>query len=913
MDHFLLPAHPIIQNNSVPYVCTEPYDGGPFETYGERKGKEWLTIKGEQQDLLDVAIREDLKPTSTREQESLFQTWLFFGLLQTLLGSFYREGDYVYSEDGVSYVTTHLLLRHLDQALRIRDKSNFNASKEALGSAAKCLRVVTVLQRTAQPDFDWRIHLSIASVCELFSTAVTAGYQALDIAAPHVPALGGVSVHFIKEAKINMLRAGWCPSEVFAATNKFQSLQMLYLLSRIDKSELTRDHSQCTINTCHYHQINAKEYKSRHRDVGCQCNDVRVDEESVRRIIQAGHLPLLNITGPQDSVKVEVVQSTCTTSYVALSHVWADGMGNPHANSLPACQLAHLGRLALTLHAKIAEYGYEKPTSQKQSVPVKLLSSFASLFRKRQSSVADIAVAEPEAEPEPMLIWLDTLCCPVSPIEVKRLAISRMKETYLNAAHVLVLDAGCSLVALREIESYEAIARVMTSGWTTRLWTLQEGVLAQRLWFQFRDGPEDVLNLFVRLFQEYREDFRKIKIFSDVYKEDWFSMFRSFQIDKIVPQSRGVGLDFASLDRALQSRSCSVASDEAICVSTMLNLSLKELLDPTVPATAEARMAKVWELVAKKYGGIPRGCISLDFPRLGTKGYGWAPRTLLNTSNPDFAAEQPINRAAARLPKWTTPDICTLTESGLIVKCPGFLLRPRIYQDDEGRNPWPYFERKIPETVVPFRGSDGVTYGFTLLDTDKDAALSDPSSSSSNYPLHDLIESGKCAIIRLDEHEPSRIQLWQGLVCDVQGSAVPEGGAPIPLANHKRIVIENLSLTPPWLALFSTAEEIAHRLRADPLTKQIRILEQHGKGKEDELNSALRTLEGKIEEAAKMAISHSCIDGELVKGLELIFGGKGRCGQDVEVWKALPMVIKEWFHSDFEGVVRDERQEWCLQ
>lgn len=912
MDHFLLPAHPTIQNIKVPYVCSEPYDGGPFSTYGERKGKEWLTIKGEQQDLLDVAIHEGLEPPSTREQESLFQTWLFFGLLQTLLGSVYRQDNYVYVEGGASYVTTHLLIPHLDQVLRIRDKSNSDAKKEALGSAARCLRIVTVLLRTVQPDFDWRIRLSIASVCELFSTAVIAGYQALDIATSHLPATGSVSAHFIKEAKVNMLRAGWCPSEISAVTNKFQSLQMLYLLSRIDKTEIARDHSQCTTKLCRYHQIRAEEYKSKHRDVGCQCKDVGVDEESVRGIIQAGHLPLLKITGSQDSVRIEIVESSPKKPYVALSHVWADGMGNPHANSLPACQLAYLGQLTRTLRATIAKY--ETLVPQGQSVPAKLLSSFASLFRKRQIPVADTAVMDPEVEPEPMLIWLDTLCCPVSPLEIKRLAISRMKETYLDAAHVLVLDAGCSGVTLQDIQSYESIARVMTSGWTTRLWTLQEGVLGQKLWFQFRDGPEDVLNLFVRLFQEYKQDFRKISIFSDVCKEYWFSMFRSFQLNKLPPPSRGVGLDFVALDRGLQNRSCSVASDEAICISTMLNLSLKELLHPTVPPTAEARMAKVWAMVARKYGGIPQGVISLEFPRLVEKGYGWAPRTLLSASELENSSEQPINRAAARMPKWTTPNLCTLTKNGLVVKCSGFLLRPRTHQDDLGRNPWPFFERKIPESVVPFRSDNGLMYGFSLLDTDEDAALSDLSSNSSTHPLHDLVESGNCALLHLEERSASDIQLWQGLSCTAVGPSTGENGSQISVANYRRVVIENLSLTPSWEALFATAEDIALRLRADPLTKKIRMLQlQDKEEKEAELSSAVKTLEKKIEDAAKGAVSESGADGELVKWLEFMFGGKGRSGRDLEVWKALSLTIKEWFYGDFEGVIRGEAQEWCLQ
>ena len=41
MEHHLLPK-PCTQVFKVPYVCEEEYDGGPFITYPERKGKPWL-------------------------------------------------------------------------------------------------------------------------------------------------------------------------------------------------------------------------------------------------------------------------------------------------------------------------------------------------------------------------------------------------------------------------------------------------------------------------------------------------------------------------------------------------------------------------------------------------------------------------------------------------------------------------------------------------------------------------------------------------------------------------------------------------------------------------------------------------------------------------------------------------------
>jgi hypothetical protein len=45
-------------------------------------------------------------------------------------------------------------------------------------------------------------------------------------------------------------------------------------------------------------------------------------------------------------LSVKLVESTGDICYVAISHVWADGLGNPFGNALPRCQLIGLQNLA---------------------------------------------------------------------------------------------------------------------------------------------------------------------------------------------------------------------------------------------------------------------------------------------------------------------------------------------------------------------------------------------------------------------------------------------------------------------------------------------------------------------------------------------------------------------------------------
>ena len=77
----------------------------------------------------------------------------------------------------------------------------------------------------------------------------------------------------------------------------------------------------------------------------------------------------------------------------------------------------------------------------------------------------------------------------MSPDASKTEALEKMRETYEDATHVLVLDPSLEGWDSSKYYALESMVRMFTCGWMQRLWTLQEGTLAQRLWFQFSQGP----------------------------------------------------------------------------------------------------------------------------------------------------------------------------------------------------------------------------------------------------------------------------------------------------------------------------------------------------------------------------------------------------------------------------------------
>ncbi|OJJ63386.1 hypothetical protein ASPSYDRAFT_53088 [Aspergillus sydowii CBS 593.65] len=129
--------------------------------------------------------------------------------------------------------------------------------------------------------------------------------------------------------------------------------------------------------------------------------------------------------------------------YVTISHVWSDGLGNPHDNELPYCQLVYIQGLVNVLY----------PESQR-----------------------------------PVKFWLDTLCIPVGTREsaFRRLAINRMGKTFRRSDKTLALDNSLMTQEPDDMDWVELNMRIKYCPWVTRAWTLLEGRVGKELLFQFK-------------------------------------------------------------------------------------------------------------------------------------------------------------------------------------------------------------------------------------------------------------------------------------------------------------------------------------------------------------------------------------------------------------------------------------------
>ena len=337
---------------------------------------------------------------------------------------------------------------------------------------------------------------------------------------------------------------------------------------------------------------------------------------------------------------------------VAISHVWKDGLGNPSANTLPACQLSRLQELANGLYPK-----------RSGAIPFYIDTLLIPHSRKNPT---------PEQKAQ------------------KTRALSDMEWTYKFAGRVLVLDEGLMSVKSSDLGADALAAHVLCSSWARRLWTLQEGRAMMNTYFQFQDGA---VNFFKKFGKEKKTDQKFSKWTSEL--EETHPLCKKQKIGLFLDQ-RGTGnamlfqrseafnhldpLLYETLNpvgaklfsfimttadmlhtvdspynwrerlftspqfmQAMYYRDLTERADEALVLSSMVHFSPGSAAKlHTVPENN--RLQELWRSMKL----VPQGLVFLDQQRYTEFGCGWMPKTLLSTSWP---ASRPLipGRLAATL------------------------------------------------------------------------------------------------------------------------------------------------------------------------------------------------------------------------------------------------------------------------
>lgn len=635
-----MPRDPISALPRVPYVCDEQYDGGDWLTYPIRAGWPQVVPSAE---YPDYTFSELMHPSDDQALERFLQTWIFFGLLYKVLNEheLFDAQEYVAEDAEGLYLHTRILLdrlsrwQHLVIAWPEKDRiALYNETSQCLDRAWDTMVIfispqAEFKQTHPHPGFHPAIKAALAALCDTLSEAIDQGLRLPG--KKYYRTKAWATIGWLDAQEITMRLHGWCPSEISHTRSTYNPLSAKMYLQHLRKPHIDSSHTGCDAVECMDLQINQAAYQPKHTAAGCECECIGPRLDQIVRCLEGESFPVLRLRGDQiTNVAIETVQCGLDTPYVALSHVWADGLGNPREITLPRCQLLRLKALVSSLRG-------HQPYGQHQ------------------------------CEDRDLLLWCDSLCCPVEdlsdPTEEQRrqktLALKKMRSVYAEAAYVLVLDRSLEIYNLETVGPLEAAMRIFTSPWWRRLWTFQEAFFAKSLLIVFRDNVIDLRDLMEAALLIDERELVKKAIALDVRRK-----FRSVE-----PFRHGVnnGAMLSVVVDAIQHRGVSVPEDEPLCVSTVLNLDAVAM----AASPRHQRMETLWRSMAATPPGIPKSMIFVRRPRLQSPGFRWAPATFRAPAGPAITDAWPSRAFIDD----ETASRGILTRLGLVVKISAWQMR----------------------------------------------------------------------------------------------------------------------------------------------------------------------------------------------------------------------------------------------
>jgi Heterokaryon incompatibility protein (HET) len=587
----------------------------------------------------------------TDTANELLQSWLFFGLLSAVTGKDVNI-DHFQSTDlrGRPRVDTKRLNEFLESWIQREQYAKIHGDSE--GQKVRFMRATSALNdarkfvysHCSYQNFDRDNYLDYEDGEPNSRTELTEGPpvdtamilslavlgEALQHEQPKIAVSLGNRKRFwdpqndqpktwgqSKHLRDKLVEAQWCRRDVRRLELTMRDISSVYFASsRRTLPSDTESHACCTFWNC---RVSTREVP-RHQDGSeCCCSIIPANENDIEQIVEAGNTPLMqyNAAGqltvvPLDWRKAEALK------FGALSHSWADGLVHDPQNrrGMRRCQLESLQRT----------------------------------FNR----IADIRGAHN------IPFWVDELCLPLQ-THLRGISINQIKDIYGKAFTVVVWDAGLLETKLGN-DLIEANVRISIGRWAQRLWTLQEGILAQDLRFEFRDHETaTALDLEERR-NKARDDLW------DSHHHVW-EAGHPFSSAMWSLRKRETKHQVQQVWEAVQFRSSTYPSDETICLANLLGMDVQDILKITSTGGDEElsvkRMVKFLNLLEEDVSlGIPSGIIFLPAPKLKVEGYSWAPASWMA----EQAHSYPLHR--------NLQQVAQVTRLGLSVEFPGILLYP---------------------------------------------------------------------------------------------------------------------------------------------------------------------------------------------------------------------------------------------
>lgn len=571
MDHLPLPKRAEPPKIDVPFVCHNvPESSKQFMVYAPEHG-----LALDQDGIIDVRA---LFSQPYDDQLSFVQSWLYFAPLRLVCGSNLKLDEFQkQSSDGHTILNSSSLPSCCQRIHKWLLEENHDED------ILECLRIAHRNFAVINQDNEHTRTTSFSAI--LMSIRVLYDYI-WNSDMYYTPPQNLVS-HKIPSTSLQnplpstlilrryMKDRGWCIHDI----NNLESylpVDTLYYFSTLPRSKSrTTGHENCaSFSKCNAYNF-GDEMSSGHVRKGCGCYHLKPSNpEALHKIIERGGIPLVTFHQKhRGDITLQYIEAQPSSSYVAVSHLWADGLGNQHANSMPHCQLSRMMRRVKGLQGPLQSQARQNPWNQAQRMT------------RRGWQKIEQTVMTPT-----IVCWVDVFCIPVpidpKSIELKSKAIGRMSPTYASADWVLVLDG--ELQETSSTVSYEEmLSRLLISSWNSRYWCTQEFSLARRQAIQFEDGPLEWIDM--------KTSKRALQVNNNVNKFQISPRDRLFSsllhiMPVFIPSAVGVYAEYEELDESrciqfatvwnnLLGRTSSKAKDLHCVMANLLDYSAKEVLD----------------------------------------------------------------------------------------------------------------------------------------------------------------------------------------------------------------------------------------------------------------------------------------------------------------------------------------------
>ncbi|KAK1948875.1 hypothetical protein LY78DRAFT_742528 [Colletotrichum sublineola] len=455
-------------------------------------------------------------------------------------------------------------------------------------------------RKTVQSEFpDCDFALSVHLLYTYLFYAIILAYKAPNLDSVQTPGFLGPDFFLMAQ----MREEGRCAAEINTLIQTVkEDLFTVWYLSLLDQPHPEKDHSACTVASCVAYRMQEHDYQTKHSNDGCECQYVYADHERLAQILRdsATSIPIVMPTEPrtkdsQPDGKLYVhlepskgPEGNRVSAYVAISHVWSDGLGNNKENAIPLCQ-----------------------------------------FRRIRDLTASTG--------GPVPFWLDTLTFPLGPKDAYDLALQRMKQSYEEASLTLVLDNYLSTHKVQYTAASDAQSLlqsmadvtgcILVAPWNRRLWTYQEAHLTKRgqLCFQLLEGKiseSSILQFCGNSASGARSTLERLLFmfifmaFDSIRGRDWDGKWPMWE--KLIMAKE-----------ALSFRETSHAEDEGLCLGNILGLDPKPLI---AAVSRQRRMLELWKLVGmdRPQQNYHASILLWGEEQLDVEGYGWAPLSLMD-------------------------------------------------------------------------------------------------------------------------------------------------------------------------------------------------------------------------------------------------------------------------------------------